>query len=119
MVLVKYSARYPLIPPKKVEFYADHPFVVAIVSRTDDVLFIGRLSNPGYCVFASSTAVLYWVINLRLPSSDFLLGMQFALMSAWIPEPAPKVDFYADHPFVIVILSRTDDVLFQGRLTKP
>ncbi|KAL5234128.1 hypothetical protein ACI65C_001538 [Semiaphis heraclei] len=46
LTMVKYSARYPVEPPKKVEFHADRPFVVAIVSRTFDVLFMGRLSNP-------------------------------------------------------------------------
>ncbi|XP_015375360.1 PREDICTED: serpin B4-like isoform X6 [Diuraphis noxia] len=46
-------------------------------------------------------------------------GVHFALMSAWIPEPAPNVDFHADHPFVIIIVSRTEDVLFQGRVSKP
>lgn len=44
--MVKYSARYPIEPLKKVEFYADRPFVVAVASRANDVLFMGRLSNP-------------------------------------------------------------------------
>ncbi|KAF0774199.1 serpin B4-like isoform X6 [Aphis craccivora] len=46
LILVKYSAMYLFIPPKDVEFHANHPFLIAIVSRTDDVLFLGRLLNP-------------------------------------------------------------------------
>ncbi|KAL4149577.1 hypothetical protein QTP88_003503 [Uroleucon formosanum] len=46
LIMVKYSARYPIEPLKKVEFHADRPFVVAVASRANDVLFMGRLSNP-------------------------------------------------------------------------
>ncbi|CAI6368760.1 unnamed protein product [Macrosiphum euphorbiae] len=31
----------------------------------------------------------------------------------------PKVEFHANHPFVMMILSRAGDVLFHGRLSKP
>lgn len=50
---------------------------------------------------------------------DLRTGMQFALLSAWIPEPPTNIDFHANHPFYMAILSRTDDVLFLGRLSKP
>ncbi|XP_008178943.1 serine protease inhibitor 4, serpin-4-like isoform X4 [Acyrthosiphon pisum] len=46
VIMVMYSARYPIEPLKKVEFHADRPFVVAVASRNNDVLFMGRLSNP-------------------------------------------------------------------------
>lgn len=46
-------------------------------------------------------------------------GMHFALLSNVTPRPKPDVTFVADHPFVVAILSRTDDVLFLGRLSKP
>lgn len=49
----------------------------------------------------------------------FSPGIQFALMSAWVPEPKPIVTFTADHPFIIGIISRTRDLLFLGRLSKP
>lgn len=31
---------------QEVLFYADHPFIVAILSLARDVLFLGRLYNP-------------------------------------------------------------------------
>lgn len=31
----------------------------------------------------------------------------------------PNVEFHANHPFVMMILSRAGDVLFHGRLSKP
>lgn len=40
-------------------------------------------------------------------------------MSAWVPEPKPSVTFTADHPYVVAITSRTGDVMFFGRLSKP
>jgi hypothetical protein len=33
-------------PPKKVDFYADHPFVIGILYYTDSVMFMGRILNP-------------------------------------------------------------------------
>lgn len=39
------SAKIPVKTPKVI-FSADHPFVLAIVSQADDVLFLGRLTKP-------------------------------------------------------------------------
>jgi serpin B len=61
----------------------------------------------------------YVDVNEKGTEAAAATGMQFALLSAWIPEPPPNVDFHANHPFSMAILSRTDDVLFQGRLSKP
>lgn len=33
-------------PKESVTFIADHPFVVAIVSQANNVLFLGRLTEP-------------------------------------------------------------------------
>jgi len=33
------------LPPPSVKFVADHPFTLSIISRNNDVVFIGRLSK--------------------------------------------------------------------------
>lgn len=43
-------------------------------------------------------------------------GLQIMLMS--LPRPRPKGNFVADHPFVVTILTRSNDILFMGRLSK-
>ncbi|XP_025406328.1 serpin B4-like isoform X7 [Sipha flava] len=45
LTLVKYSAVHVYPPPPEVQFVADHPFFLSILSRNNDVLFVGRLSK--------------------------------------------------------------------------
>lgn len=38
----------------------------------------------------------------------------------YLPRPLrPKVNFVADHPFIVFIISNTGTILFMGRLSQP
>ncbi|XP_025205520.1 serpin B4-like isoform X6 [Melanaphis sacchari] len=45
LVFMLTSLPYPAPPPPVVNFVADHPFMFSIISRNNDILFVGRLSK--------------------------------------------------------------------------
>jgi len=73
-----------------------------------------------------STISLFSKHRVRRTVSDTLIdyviftGLTIRYMSAalWRP-PKPEVTFVANCPFIVAILSNTEDVLFLGRLSKP